>query len=73
MFVSGNGESFSFYDVDRKMDVSLRYEDVKKVKDGYGGYNHLRGRHVDRTRAHVVVAIFAGALVALVVVAALTL
>lgn len=42
-------ESFTFHDIDRKVDVTLRYDEVRKVKKGYGGYNYARGRHVDRT------------------------
>src|SRR5258708_6090145 len=34
-FVSGNAEGFTFYDVDRKTEVTLKYADVQKIKDGY--------------------------------------
>ena len=50
-FVSSNAEEFTFYDVDRKAEVTLKYAEVRKIKDGYGGYNSIRGRHTDRTRA----------------------
>lgn len=70
-FVSSDADGFTFYDVDRKTDVSFRYEDVRKVKDGYGGYNHLRRRHTDRTKALVAGAVVVGALVALIVAVAL--
>jgi hypothetical protein len=60
-FVSGNAEGFTFYDVDRKIEVTLKYADVRKIKDGYGGYNSLRGRHTDRTKATIVaVAVIVG-------------
>jgi hypothetical protein len=69
-FVSNDQEHFTFYDIDRKAEVSFRYEEVRKVKDGYGGYNSLRGRHTDHTRAIVVGVVLAGVLVALIVAAA---
>src|ERR1700722_3591268 len=49
-FLSSDQEGFTFHDIDRKIDVSLKYEDVRKVKDGYGGYNHSAGKHTDRTK-----------------------
>ncbi len=70
VFVSRDVDGFTFYDVDRKTDVSFRYEDVRKVKDGYGGYNHLRRRHTDRTKALVAGGVVVGALVALIVAVA---
>ena len=71
-FVSGNAEGFTFYDVDRKTEVTLRYADVRKIKDGYGGYNSVRGTHTDRTRATIVVVavvVTLGALIGAVVAA----
>ncbi len=70
-FSSREANGFTFYDVDRKTEVSFRYEDVRKVKDGYGGYNHLRRRHTDRTKAFVAGAVVVGSLVALIVAVAL--
>jgi hypothetical protein len=49
-FVSGNQEGFSFCDVDHKIDVTLKYDEVRKIKLGYGGYNDLAHTHTDRTR-----------------------
>jgi hypothetical protein len=67
-FVSSDKEAFTFYDIDRKAEVTLRYVEVKKIKDGYGGYNHVRGRHTDRTHgliaACVVLGLIGGLLVA---------
>ncbi len=67
-FVSRDAETFTFYDIDRKAEVTLRYVEVKKIKDGYGGYNHARGRHTDRTHgliaACVVLGLIGGLLVA---------
>ena len=65
-FVSGNAEGFTFYDVDRKTEVTLKYADVRKIKDGYGGYNSIRGRHTDRTKAIIVVVAVTVALGALI-------
>jgi hypothetical protein len=56
--------------VDSHVQVTLKYVDVKKIKDGYGGYNSFRQRHTDRTRAMVIGVVVVGALVALVAVAA---
>jgi hypothetical protein len=61
-FVSSDEQGFTFYDVDRKTNVTMRYLDVKKVKEGYGGYNSVRGRHTDHTRALVVTLIVVGVL-----------
>jgi hypothetical protein len=69
-FVSNDPDRFTFYDVDQKMNVTLKYEEVRKVKDGYGGYNHLRGRHTDHTKAIVIGVVLACVLVALIIAAA---
>ena len=69
-FVSNNQEGFTFYDVDQKAEVILRYAEVRKIKDGYGGCNSLRERHTDRTKALVIVALAAVALGALIGAAA---
>ncbi len=61
-FLSHDGQGFTFHDVDRKMDVTLRYEEVKKIKDGYAGYNYATHRHVDRTRSLIVVGLAVAAL-----------
>ena len=65
-FVSSDAVGFTFYDVDRKTEVTLKYADVRKIKDGYGGYNSIRGRHTDRTRAIIVVVAVIGALGAVI-------
>jgi len=52
--VSCGREDFTFYDVDGKAEVTLKYADVRKIKDGYGGYNSIQGRHTDRTKAVLV-------------------
>jgi hypothetical protein len=69
-FVSSNAEEFTLYDIDRKAEVTLKYAEVRKIKDGYGGYNSIRGRHTDPTRAIIVVVAIIGVLGALIGAAA---
>ena len=64
-FVSSDDRVFTFYDVDQKANVVLHYEDVKKIKNGYGGYNSIRWKHTDPSKRLI------GALVALGVIGAL--
>ena len=65
-FVSSNAEGFTFYDVDRKTEITLKYSDVRKIKDGYGRYNSIRGRHTDRTKGIIVAVVVIGVLGALI-------
>ena len=58
-FMSDDANGFTFFDIDLKQDVVLRYEDVKKIKNGYGGYNTVTGRHTDHTRGVFFVVLFA--------------
>jgi hypothetical protein len=69
-FLSRDAEGFTFYDVDRKTEVSFKYADVRKIKDGYGGYNSTRGRHTDHTKTIIIVVAVVGALGALIGAAA---
>lgn len=69
-FLSSGPEDFTFYDVDRKAEVTLKYADVRKIKDGYDGYNSIQGRHTDRTKATIVVVAVIAALGALIGAAA---
>ena len=64
-FLSNNQEGLTFLDVDRKIEVTLRYADIRKIKKGYGGYNNATGTHIDRTKSLVVVALVVGAIGAL--------
>ncbi|WP_130418455.1 hypothetical protein [Edaphobacter modestus] len=48
-FLSSTDDAFTFHDIDQKIDVTFKYEKVKKVKNGYGGYDPIHHRHVDRT------------------------
>ncbi len=69
-FVRNDDVEFTFYDVDLHRDVSLAYDEVKKIKDGYGGYNPPNHRHVDRDKNLIVAAVVLGGLVVLVIAAA---
>lgn len=71
-FVSNDQQGFTFYDVDRKADVSLQYSEVRKIKDGYGGYNSIHRTHTDRTRGLIFVLAIAGVLVGVIVAAAVS-
>ncbi len=70
-FVSKNQEGFTFNDVDSKAQVTFRYADVRKVKDGYGGYNNLTHTHVDRQRGIIVTLFLAGTIAAVLIGAAI--
>jgi hypothetical protein len=69
-FLSSDADSFTFYDIDLKSEVTLKYVDVRKVKNGYGGYNSIQNRHTDRTKAVIVVIALVGALGGLIAAAA---
>ncbi len=69
-FLSNNQESFTFYDVDLKKNVTLSYAEVHKIKDGYGGYNFVQHRHTDRTKALIITAAVIGGLAILIGAAA---
>lgn len=71
-FVSRGQQEFSFHDVDTKIDVTIKYEAVKHLRDGYGGYNHIRHRHTDRRKSLIVGAVVIAGLMALVFAAALS-
>jgi len=70
-FVSKTAEGFTFHDVDTKIDVTTKYEEVKDLRDGYGGYNHIRHRHTDRRRSMIIGAVVIAGLLGLVFAVAL--
>jgi hypothetical protein len=70
VFLSRDAEGLTFHDVDRKIDVTLKYSEVRKLKSGYGGYNSIRGRHTDRTKAIVFTVAVLGVLGAVIGAAA---
>lgn len=59
-------ESFSIREVDLKTDLTLRYENVKRVRKDYGrrGFN---GKRIHPRRSLIATVIFIGALLALVI------
>jgi len=61
-FVSAEDSAFTFYDVDTRTEVHLQFEDVRKVKKGYGGYNYPNHRHVDRDKSRIVAIAVVGGL-----------
>jgi hypothetical protein len=63
-------QSFSLYEVDEKRTVTVSYEEVKKVRQGYGGYNSISGRHVDPVRSRIAMIVIGGLLVAVVIAVA---
>jgi len=70
VFLSRDQEGFTFRDIDSKIDVTMKYSEVRKLKNGYGGYNSIKGRHTDRTKAIVVTVAVLGALGVLIGAAA---
>lgn len=71
-FVSRQADGFTFHDVDTKADVAVKYEAVKDLRNGYGGYNTIRHRHTDRKRALIVGLVLAAALTGLIVAVAVS-
>jgi len=66
-------DSFSLYEVDERQTLTIGYEDVKKIRRGYGGYNSVSGRHVDPLHSRIAVIALLGGLVAILVVTAVAL
>lgn len=71
-FVSKGQQEFTFHDVDTSADATLKYEEVKVIRNGYGGYNHIRHRHTDKKRALIVGAVVVAGLLGLVLAVALS-
>ena len=69
-FLSRTAQDFTFYDIDLKTAVTLPYPAIKKIKRGYGGYNGLHHKHVDRDKDLLIVAIAIAGLGALIGAAA---
>ena len=68
-FISRDQESLTFHDIDRKIDVTFKYSEIRKLKSGYGGPS-ASGRHTDRKKAIVIAVIVVGVLGALIAAAA---
>lgn len=69
-FLSDDAVGISFFDVDRKAQVTLRYDEIRKIKSGYGGYNSVQAHHTDHTKAIVVTVVVIGVLGAVIGAAA---
>ena len=69
-YLSSGPEAFVFHDVDTKIDVTLRYEEVKRIRNGYGGYNSIAQHHTDRHRALIIGVVVIGAILGLAFAAA---
>lgn len=63
--------SLLLYEVDEKRISIIGYEDVKKVRRGYGGYNSVTGQHVDPLHSRIAVIAVVGGLVAIMLAVAL--
>ena len=61
-------DSFSIHEVDRKTDLTLRYEDVNKVRKDFGRKN-LYGKRIHPQRALITTLIVVGGLLTVVFVA----
>ena len=68
-YISNDTDSLTFQDVDRKTEATVKYSDIKKLKEGYGGYNSFQHRHTDRSKAIVVAVIVLGVLGGLIAAA----
>lgn len=58
-------DDFQLAEVDRRQNLAVRYDEVKKVREGFGGINLFTGQrtsHSRGTRIAVTVAAFAGVL-----------
>jgi hypothetical protein len=69
-FISNDQDGFTLFDNDQKSNVTLRYEEVRRIKDGYGDKNHAVQRHVDRRKRLIIVAVVVGGLALLIGAAA---
>jgi hypothetical protein len=67
---SVDGAGFRLEEVDLKREIAVSYEDVKKLRNGYGGMNHAVGHHVDPVRSRIAMCAVFGALILLVVLVA---
>jgi hypothetical protein len=69
-FQSGDNLSFTFLDIDHHENITLRYEEVRKIKNGYGGVNSLQQKHTDHTKAIIITAVVLGVLGGVIAAAA---
>lgn len=67
-FLSSDPRGFSFYDIDRRTTVTLGYDQVRKIRNGYRDAKSGARR---RTSSRVVVAVVVAALAGLIAAAAM--
>ncbi|HEX4064714.1 MAG TPA: hypothetical protein VHZ09_01730 [Acidobacteriaceae bacterium] len=70
-FTASDAQGITFYDIDSRTTVTLPYSQIRKIKNGYGGYNGVQHRHVDRTHTYIVEGCVAAALGGLIAAAAM--
>jgi len=68
--VSTDETTLTYHDVDENFEKNVTYEEIRKVKVGYGGYNSVQHKHTDRTKGLIIGVIIAGALIGLMFAAA---
>ena len=61
---------FTMAEVDLKRNIALKYDEVKKVLQGYGGKNSISGKRVHARRSLIVGVAVVGGLLGLVILAA---
>jgi hypothetical protein len=62
-------DDFSINEVDQRREITLRYADVRRIREGYGATRNIRGQRIHpRTKLLVAVAVIGG-LLALVFIA----
>jgi hypothetical protein len=66
-FVSSGPESFTFHDVEARADVTLKYSDVRKIKQEY---NSSTGKHNKRKGGIIAAVLVFGLLGGLIIAAA---
>lgn len=69
-FQSDDDEGFTFFDVDRNQNFTLRFEEVRTIKDGYGGRNSLHQSHTDRRKVIIVTCVTLGVIGGIIAAAA---
>lgn len=69
-FLSHDETGLTFFDIDHKSEVRLDYSQIRKLKNGYGGPNHLTRTHTDHTKGLIITLAVIGGLAVLIAAAA---
>ena len=69
-YVRSDDNGMTVYDIDQKSDAVIAFSEVRKLKNGYGGYNSVQGKHTDHTKALVITLVVAGVLIGVIAAAA---